>query len=148
MISTCKHLLKTIIRCSVKVIFKLDKLQPWFENIYHVSLSSRCSNGTLWRREKERISVSNVEGRLWEKEGGMKGSEVGCLRATSSGIKTGFVLSSDSEQEVALCLSSLLASVWLFTKVIDTQYTPMKTAGRFYLCCAWYADTSGFVFEF
>lgn len=52
-----------------------------------------------------------VEGRLRQKEGGMKGSEVGWLRGTRSGIKTGFVLSSDSEQEAFLCLRSLLAAV-------------------------------------
>ena len=44
-----------------------------------------------------------VDSRLWQKEGGMKGSEVGWLRGTWNGIKTGFVLSSDSEQEVFLC---------------------------------------------
>ena len=40
------------------------------------------------------------------KEGKMKGSEVGSLRGTRTGIKVGFVLSSGSEQEAALCLKS------------------------------------------
>lgn len=37
------------------------------------------------------------------------------FRGTRAGIKTGFVLTSDSEQEAALCLSSLLAAVWAHT---------------------------------
>lgn len=35
---------------------------------------------------------------------GMKGSMVGWLRGTRTGIKAGFVLSSCSEQEATLCL--------------------------------------------
>lgn len=50
-----------------------------------------------------------AEGQLWEtEEGGMKGSEVGWLRGTRTGMKGGFVLLSDSEQEAALCLCSRL----------------------------------------
>lgn len=73
-----------------------------------------------WRRSEKEHKWEPCRDILWKAgrgrgTGGMRGSEVGCLRGTRVGIKTGFVLSSDFEQEAALCLSSLLAAVWVYT---------------------------------
>lgn len=52
-----------------------------------------------------------MEGLLWQKEGGVRGREVGPLRGTSSATKTGFVPSPDSEQGAFLCFRSLQDAV-------------------------------------
>lgn len=62
---------------------------------------------------------------MGEREGKMKGSEVDWLRGNRTGMKAGFVLSSGSEQEAALCLKSGS------DLVTDIQYAPMNISAMF-----------------
>lgn len=138
--------MKTITRHSVKVIFKLFQCELWLQNIYHVSFGSRSSNwalkGLKEEKEKEdkwescrRICRGSTEGEGRRDEGKWGG----LFEGNQQRYKDRLCSVSDSEQEITLCLSFLLATLWVYTTktrdnlVIDTQCPPIKT----HLCCVW-----------